>query len=138
MTISTIGVKHPKVMIYDSGLFDFLPNLAKAQIASLLCSKDVIKVHMVDVIIITFQFHSGTYDCGLFSIAYATALAYRVDPSHGLFDQSRMRGHLYQCFMKRRMTPFLHSVLSKIKSKKEEMTSKCIATVGCRKSRTCP
>ena len=34
----TIGVEHPKVKVYDS-LFDFLPNLAKAQIASLLCSK---------------------------------------------------------------------------------------------------
>ena len=35
LTISTIGVQHPNVKVYDS-LFDFL---AKAQIASLLCSK---------------------------------------------------------------------------------------------------
>ena len=51
VTISTIGVKDPKVLIYDS-LYDYLPNLAKAQIASLLCSKeDVIKVQMMDVML---------------------------------------------------------------------------------------
>ena len=48
LTISTIGVEHPKV-VYNS-LFDFLPNLAKAQIASLLCSKqEVIEAHMTHV-----------------------------------------------------------------------------------------
>lgn len=49
LTISTIGVKHPIVKIYDS-LFNYLPNLAKAQIASLLCSKqDIIEAHIMDV-----------------------------------------------------------------------------------------
>ena len=49
LTVSTIGVERPKVKVYDS-LFDSLPNLAKAQIASLMCSKeDVIEAHMMDV-----------------------------------------------------------------------------------------
>ena len=49
LTISTLGVQHPKVNIYDS-LFKSLPNLAKAQIASLLCSKqDIIEAHIMDV-----------------------------------------------------------------------------------------
>lgn len=49
LTISTIRVKHPTVKIYDS-LFDCLPQLAKAQIASLLCSKhNVIEAHIMDV-----------------------------------------------------------------------------------------
>lgn len=49
VTISTIGVKHPTVKIYDS-LFSSLPSHAKAQIASLLCSKeDVIEAHIMDV-----------------------------------------------------------------------------------------
>lgn len=49
VTISTIGVEYPKVKVYDS-LFDFLPNFAKAQIASLLCSEqEVIEAHMMDV-----------------------------------------------------------------------------------------
>ena len=46
LTISTIGVKHPTVKIYD-GLLEYLPQLAKAQIASLLCSKqDIIEAHL--------------------------------------------------------------------------------------------
>lgn len=49
LTASTIGVEHSKVKVYDS-LFDSLHNLAKAQIASLLCSKeDIIEAHMMDV-----------------------------------------------------------------------------------------
>ena len=113
----------PTVKIYDS-LSDCLPQLAKAQITSLLYSKqDVIETHIMDmklqVCIITvqnrlpimpsFQFQSGTYDCGLFSIAYATSMAFRVDPCCYIFDQSRMRRHLYQCFVKRRMVSFPHS-----------------------------
>ena len=48
----------------------------------------------------------GTCDCGLFSIAYATSLAYGEDPSYSIFSQSQMRAHLYQCFVKGRLTPF--------------------------------
>ena len=38
MTVSTIGVQHPKVLVFDS-LYNFLLELAEAQIASLLCTK---------------------------------------------------------------------------------------------------
>ena len=42
-------MKHPTVKIYDS-LFNSLPSLAKAQIASLLCSKeDIIEALIIDV-----------------------------------------------------------------------------------------
>ena len=55
-----------EVKIYDS-LFDSLTDLAKAQITSLLCSKqDIIEAHIVDaklqvaIIYKFFQFQSGT------------------------------------------------------------------------------
>ena len=49
LTISTIGVKHPTVKIYDS-LFHCLSQVANAQIARLLCSKQsVTEAHMMDV-----------------------------------------------------------------------------------------
>ena len=45
--------------------------LAKAQIASLLATKQpTIRVKFMDV-----QIQSGMSDCGLFAIAYATALS---------------------------------------------------------------
>jgi len=33
-------------------------------------------------------------DCGLFAIAFATALAYGEQPRHCLFDQNEVRQHL--------------------------------------------
>ena len=35
-------------------------------------------------------------------------MAFGVDPGHCTYDQSSMRRHLYQCFMKRKMAPFPH------------------------------
>ena len=64
--------------------------------------------------LISFQFQSGTYDCGLFSIAYATSLAYGVDPTCCLFNQLKMRRHLYQCLLKRRMSPFPHTEVTTV------------------------
>ena len=48
------------------------------------------------VTLVSLKFQSGTCDYGPFSIAYATSLTFGVDPSYCLFDQSKMRGHLYQ------------------------------------------
>lgn len=50
LTISNIG-EHcsSKIKVYDS-LYNLIPNLAKAQIASLLCIKgDVIEAHIMEV-----------------------------------------------------------------------------------------
>ena len=41
---------------------------------------------------------SGTYDCRLFAIAFATALAQGEKPELFLFDEWNMRAHLQQCF----------------------------------------
>ena len=35
-------------------------------------------------------------------------MAYGEDPGHCVFDQPKMRVHLYQCFLKGRLTPFPH------------------------------
>ena len=51
---------------------------------------------------------TGAYDCGVFAIAYATDIAYSLDPVNSLFRQGRMRRHLilYQCLNAGRLTPF--------------------------------
>ena len=67
--------------------------MVKAQIASLLATEEpAIKMNMMDV-----QMQSGGYDCGLFSIAFATALVFGEQPGQFLFDQKKMRAHLIQC-----------------------------------------
>ena len=83
LTVSTIGVQHPKVKVFDS-LYHSVPALAKAQIASLLCTEQSnIEVHIIDVqtqvhqlaiivaivhciiVLTAFPLQSGTCDCGL-------------------------------------------------------------------------
>ena len=79
------------------------------------------------IYILTLQFQSGTYDCGLFSIAYATSMAFGVDPCNCIFDQSSMRRHLYQCFTKRRMAPFPYTgaINTGMKSKRDDIEVHC-------------
>ena len=40
---------------------------------------------------------SGSYECGLFAIAYITHLAYGLDPSLFVFHQEAMRSHFIKC-----------------------------------------
>lgn len=48
----------------------------------------------------------GGKDCGLFSIAVATALAYGKDPSKLKLNQAKMRRHLSACFRDQKMKLF--------------------------------
>ena len=40
------------------------------------------------------QMRSGTYDCGLFAITFATTLVHAEHPGKFLFNQDSMRQHL--------------------------------------------
>ena len=102
VTISTIGTVHPEVVVYDS-IYTTLPMLAKAQIASLLATQQpTIRVKFMDV-----QMQSGSSDCGLFAIAYATALSFGLPPGMFQFEQPKMHSHLQTCLEEGRMTMFL-------------------------------
>lgn len=50
LTVTTIGVKHQAtIKVYDS-MYDCLPRMAQAQVASILCTQQsIIKVEMMDV-----------------------------------------------------------------------------------------
>ena len=70
-----------------------VPTIAKAQIEVLLTTEEPsIKLNFMDV-----QMQSGGYDCGLFAIAFATALVLGEKPGGFLFDQQKMRAHLIKC-----------------------------------------
>ena len=40
----------------------------------------------------------GSYNCGIYAIAYATALVYGQDPASYQSKQEKMRPHLKSCF----------------------------------------
>ena len=100
-TISTIGMKPAEVQVFDS-LYTCIPIMAKAQIANILATdKATIKLYFMDV-----QMQSGGCDCGLFAIAFATALVFGKHPGCFLFEQKCMRSHLLHCLESQEMTMF--------------------------------
>ena len=92
ITAGTIGTEHPNVFVYDS-LYCSPPVVVKQQTASLLATqKPKIPRKYVDV-----QMQSGGNDCGLFAIAFATALCLGELPGRYIFEQSSMRAPLIHC-----------------------------------------
>ena len=51
---------------------------------------------------------NGTSDCGLYAIAFATAVAFGDDPGSCLFHTQEMRRHLYHCLEAGKLEPFPH------------------------------
>ena len=63
---------------------------------------------------------SGLSDCGLFAIAFATALIFGKQPCEFMFQQRQTRSHLIQCLESHSMSMFpfmmLRHVAGKVKS----------------------
>ena len=72
-----------------------LPHHEQKLVADILqsCQPDIV-IHYIDV-----QKQANTSDCGLFSIAFATALTYGQDPAMIYFDQEKMRQHVINCML---------------------------------------
>ena len=80
----------------------YISSCVKRQIAALLATKHkIITLKHMDV-----QMQSGTYDCGLFAIAFATALVHNEHPGKFLFNQDSLRQHLMKCLELGEMTMF--------------------------------
>ena len=83
LTVSTDGT-YPLVNVYDS-LYSALSPSSKLQIASLLfTTHKQISLSFKDV-----QMQARSSDCGLFAIAFATAIAFMMDPGCFLFEQKK-------------------------------------------------
>ena len=72
------------------------------QIAALLATpKPAITVNYMDT-----QMQCGSTDCGIFAIAFATALANGEQPGGFHFEQPRMRKHLMHCLEAQYLSAF--------------------------------
>ena len=90
--VSNIGCKKKnQVKLYDS-LYSGVSPFTKEQIAALLFieDSDVIEVSIPPV----DQQTNGT-DCGVFALAFATALCYKLDPTSLKFNRRAIRAHLW-------------------------------------------
>ena len=90
-----------EIHVYDS-MYATVGTYTKKQIASIVSSSEKeIKLKMMNV-----QKQNGGCDCGLFAIAFATALANGIQPGHCFFNQDAIRRHLYKCLMEGKMSMF--------------------------------
>ena len=65
------------------------------------CPGKELTVRFIDV-----QSQNGAVDCGVFAIAFATALCNGVDPHSLSLEQKEMREHLVNCYEEGEMLPF--------------------------------
>ena len=76
--------------------------MTKEQIAAILfCEEQTITLYFKQV-----QVQRGHADCGLFAIAFATALCSGKDPTEINFIQHQLRKHLQECLVERDIAGF--------------------------------
>ena len=101
ITASNVGCEEGTANIYDSA-YNSLTMGAKAQICSLWRpSADLVTLRLANI-----QRQPNNSDCGLFSIACATEVAFSRDPTLCYWDVGLMRGHLASCLEKGKMEVF--------------------------------
>ena len=98
---STVDCIPGELRIYDSSYTHLSFGTTKT-IAKLMHSdKQVITVHIMNV-----GKQRGSQDCGLYTIAFMTSLAYEKIPVTEVYEQEEMRPHLVSCFEKQSMSCF--------------------------------
>ena len=95
---TTIKCSFAEVRVYDS-IFQYCNEETKYIISNLFPNKLSIKVAHC-------QKQRGSSDCGLFAIAFATAVAFGINPSQLKLKQEALRAHLVNCFNKKHLSPF--------------------------------
>ena len=101
VTVSTVGLEHPHLNVFDS-LFSQASESLQMQAACLLYTEKT----YISLMHVNVQKQCGAVDCGLYSIAFATALIFGQEPSKFHFDQTRMWSHLLECFNKGKISMF--------------------------------
>ena len=101
IAVSTIGCQPSTINVYDS-LHGYLPKHEQKVVADIMMSP----YPTIQVNYIGMQWQSGISDCGLFALAFTTALCSGQDPATLNFDQSRMRRHVLSCIQSGCVTPF--------------------------------
>lgn len=89
------------VKIYDK-LYDAADDIIKIVLLNLFA----FSTHGPTIEMIPMQKQTiGSNNCGVFAIAVCVAVLLK-NPSHIVFDESKMRSHLCSCFEEKRMSSF--------------------------------
>ena len=100
ITASTVGCREGVINIFDSLFGDVDDGLKR--VISEIFSDHTLTFKVADVPV-----QSGVDDCGLFAVAFATALAFTQDPLNPMsFKQDEMRTHLIECLQDKYFVDF--------------------------------
>ena len=101
LLVSTVGTTPSSVMVYDS-LYASAGQTTKRQVASIMrVTEPTLTMNFADV-----QMQAGGSDCGIFALAFATAICCGHSPGKFQFDQQCMRNHLIKCLEDQQFTMF--------------------------------
>ena len=102
VVVSNIGVSRGSVVrVYDSK-YQYLTTTTELQLASLLNTPEPeITLEFVDV-----KKQCGSSDCGVYAVAFATALSLGQDPGALYFAESEMRRHLFNMLKEKKLKMF--------------------------------
>ena len=82
-----------KVLVYDSAYTKWDANSLSPILKQFRCGRGSIKI--IDGV----QKQTGSADCGLFAIAFATSIAFGKDPASTTYTQGLLRQHMKNCLM---------------------------------------
>ena len=102
VTASTVNCKLGEVKVFDT-VFNHCDKETNGVIQNLLATSNFPEL---TITMGRCQKQKGGKDCGLFSIAIATAFAFGLHPSKQKFKQSSMRMHLVHCFSTKQIILF--------------------------------
>ena len=98
---TTVGCPRDVVKVYDS-MFSFLDQKTKTVIENLF----TVSNSLLQIKVMKSQKQSGYTDCGVFSIANATTIAFGLNPAKLTLWQDSMRAHLVNCLQKKQFSLF--------------------------------
>ena len=96
--VSSVGYQPGLVNLYDVSLYHDVISQEIEDQTNDLFGRGLISLDFVPV-----QQQSNGSDCGVFSIAFASCLAFATNPSFITFDVARMHSHLIACFKNGRL-----------------------------------
>lgn len=98
--VSSLGCQPGYVHLYDSLYHDVISQEVEEQ------TNDLLGGSLISLDFVPVQQQNNGSDCGVFSIAFATCLAFATNPSHFTFDFPRMRSHILSCLKDGKISMF--------------------------------
>ena len=102
MAAQGFGINPNNVLLYDS-LDTTEPHPHVVYCIDQLCKTPIGKL---TISLMPCQVQKDGFNCGVYSIAFSTALAFNLNPSEMRLDTARMRDHLRECLLLKKMEPF--------------------------------